>query len=529
MITNPNPTVYSYIRFSTPDQIKGDSNRRQIDLARDWCNRKDFNLDESLTIQDEGKSAFKGAHLDKDSGLGAFLQLCDDGVIERGSILIVEAVDRLTRMGGANAWELILGLLRHVDLVILSLGNEIITRNQLSMETQIKFMFAMELAHKESQQKQGRLKEAWMNKRQEALKGAFISKQVPAWIEVTSYNKQCKINPKIQLVKKRHHKEKTEDIIVTLNPEKAKIIKDIYKRFDNCDSLNEITRWLNQSGETPWGGGRQWYKSYIQKILSNPSCCGDFQLYQIEQKRDREGIITSKRIPVDLVKDYYPKVVTRALWNRVQAIRQPSGMSGARPEKNPLATLCKCSKCGSTLTRSHKGKKGGKARLICTNQNTGGGCDFQRVILDDVVSSVKNYFDSWNWSNGLESLLTEDESDRNKLIEIDKALAKTAKQPFSTALTDHIIKLSEERRKLELKYKGIKMSPKRFNESIAIFRASNIPKEQNVSIRQVIEKVTVHKVNDLEIVFRGTGTTYRFRNLDKPFFSRKGLTIGNKK
>ena len=57
------PTVaYSYVRFSSAEQRKGDSLRRQTEAAADWCVRNNARLDASTTLHDLGKSAFRGGH-----------------------------------------------------------------------------------------------------------------------------------------------------------------------------------------------------------------------------------------------------------------------------------------------------------------------------------------------------------------------------------------------------------------------------------------------------------------------------------
>lgn len=42
------PKVYSYSRWSTPEQAKGDSFRRQARAAEKWAERNGLELDESL-------------------------------------------------------------------------------------------------------------------------------------------------------------------------------------------------------------------------------------------------------------------------------------------------------------------------------------------------------------------------------------------------------------------------------------------------------------------------------------------------
>ena len=46
--------AYSYIRFSTPEQMKGDSLRRQLEASRKYAAEHDLVLDD--TLRDLGKS-----------------------------------------------------------------------------------------------------------------------------------------------------------------------------------------------------------------------------------------------------------------------------------------------------------------------------------------------------------------------------------------------------------------------------------------------------------------------------------------
>jgi len=81
--------AYSYIRFSTGDQARGDSERRQIARCRDYCQREGLTLSEE-TFTDRGKSGFKGEHTGAGGQLGRFLGLVKEGRIARGGTLVVE-------------------------------------------------------------------------------------------------------------------------------------------------------------------------------------------------------------------------------------------------------------------------------------------------------------------------------------------------------------------------------------------------------------------------------------------------------
>ena len=92
------PVAYSYIRFSTDEQRRGDSLRRQTEAALAWCQRNCVTLDTSLTLHDLGTSAYTGSHRKNPdrNALAAFLRLVEQGKVLRGSYLIVESLDRLT-------------------------------------------------------------------------------------------------------------------------------------------------------------------------------------------------------------------------------------------------------------------------------------------------------------------------------------------------------------------------------------------------------------------------------------------------
>lgn len=88
--------VYSYLRFSDPRQATGSSADRQLQYASEWAQQRGLQLDESLSLRDEGLSAYHQMHI-KQGALGTFMRAVDEGRIPDGSVLIVEGLDRLSR------------------------------------------------------------------------------------------------------------------------------------------------------------------------------------------------------------------------------------------------------------------------------------------------------------------------------------------------------------------------------------------------------------------------------------------------
>src|SRR6267378_636205 len=79
--------AYSYKRWSTPEQGRGDSLRRQMEAAQQWATANGFELDTELTLTDSGMSAFHGKNA-AEGALAEFLRAVMDGRVPAGSYLI---------------------------------------------------------------------------------------------------------------------------------------------------------------------------------------------------------------------------------------------------------------------------------------------------------------------------------------------------------------------------------------------------------------------------------------------------------
>lgn len=89
--------VFCYGRFSSLKQAKGTSLARQHESAKAWCDENGVKLDESVKFEDKGKSAFSGKNAESGE-LAVIMKMLASGEIAEGSVLLVEAFDRLTRM-----------------------------------------------------------------------------------------------------------------------------------------------------------------------------------------------------------------------------------------------------------------------------------------------------------------------------------------------------------------------------------------------------------------------------------------------
>ena len=164
------PKAYSYLRFSNIEQLKGDSQRRQLDASRQWCSENDVELVEEM--QDHGISAFRGKN--RMLGvLGKFLELVRMDKIDRRSFLIVENIDRLSREKVLEALTLYMELIKS-DISIVTLidwqthSRDSIEKNPFLLQMAIA---SMARANDESETKSRRINSVWAESRKNALDG----------------------------------------------------------------------------------------------------------------------------------------------------------------------------------------------------------------------------------------------------------------------------------------------------------------------------------------------------------------------
>lgn len=346
------PRVYSYVRFSSSEQSNGDSLRRQTDAARRFAAANGLILDESLTMQDLGRSAYAGHHV-SEGALGEFLTACEAGLVPKGSVLVVEAVDRLTRLDHLEAVSLLGRLLKHADLHVVQLNrtftNEIVRHDMGAIFTLIG---AITLGHQESQQKSHRVGSAWEQKRRAAKEhGAKLTAKAPAWLKSVEGG--------------------FEPI-----PARVSIVLNIFERFAGGESQFSIVARMNAKNVPVWGRGMRWNRSYIMKILTNEAVVG---VLKMGRKRKTD----SARTIVESVPGYFPSIVDPGLFEEANR-RIKSGTRGRAPTKNPFQGVLRCPHCSGMVVRQSKGNRA-RPKLICGATLEGAGkpdCRTLRVDLE---------------------------------------------------------------------------------------------------------------------------------------------------
>jgi DNA invertase Pin-like site-specific DNA recombinase len=175
------PVAYSYLRFSSAEQLKGDSLRRQLDKSRSYAAEHGLTLDE--TLQDHGVSAFRGKNRER-GALGRFLQLVNQGKVAQGSYLLVESLDRLSRESPLKAMRPFSDLIEAGIRIVTLADAQVYDASRLEKEdwALIGSLMIMMRANDESKTKRFRAVEKWNQLHEQARRGKIITSRCPGWL-----------------------------------------------------------------------------------------------------------------------------------------------------------------------------------------------------------------------------------------------------------------------------------------------------------------------------------------------------------
>jgi DNA invertase Pin-like site-specific DNA recombinase len=437
-------TAYSYIRFSHPDQAKGNSLRRQMELAEAYCKRRGWTLSKA-TYRDLGVSARRGKNA-LVGNLGEFLKAIKSGEVKAGNVLIVESLDRISRQGIDEGYDLIKRILKAgITIVTLSPEREFdasatksLTKGALEMQ------LILERAAEESEMKSKRVADAWQEKRRRAVNGEaqratkhmgdgcfVMSRMLPYWLE----ERDGKVQP---------------------IPERAAVVKRIFEMTVAGYGSGLIVKAFKEEKLPTFTGAEEWVKQYVAEVLGDRRVVGEFQH---RKNRKPEG---------DPIPGYYPAVVTEEEWQAAKAATRGRLHRRGKVGKNVniFTGLLWNARDGDTYTTAVRPGLGGKmARFFVGTAyvNGRGSCDsFPLRTLERAVLSMLVEIDP---SEILPA--AEQGPPASKLVENELAVLRDRKQALEEELLKgdvasiaRVLRQLEEREK-ELVKQAARPSPRR--------------------------------------------------------------------
>ena len=283
---NTRRLAVSYSRFSDPKQAKGDSAERQDDLFRTFCQAHNLTPLREV-FADRGRSGYKDEHRKK-GRLGQLVAAAKDGRFEPGTVVVVEAWDRLGRLRPDRQTDLVAELLRTgVSIGVCRLG-DIFEEEDFGSHKWTTLAVFIQMAFQESKQKAERVAASWDRRRQRARKdGELLTRLLPAWLEMGPDDKP------------------------RLIPERAAAVRRMFQLSAAGYGVKRIIETLIREDVQPFGEkiirpersrsqfAGKWTRAYIALLLRDRRVLGEFQPRKLDHTPEGTTLV-----------GYYPAAVS---------------------------------------------------------------------------------------------------------------------------------------------------------------------------------------------------------------------------
>ena len=341
--------VYSYMRFSDARQAGGASSDRQRAYAVKWAQEHSLALDETLSMRDEGLSAFHERHVKK-GALGAFLKAVEDGQVPSGSVLVVEGLDRLSRAEPIQAQAQLTAIISAGISVVTASDGKVYSRERLKANPMdlVYSLLVMIRAHEESDTKSKRVRDAI---RRQCLgwiagtyRGLIRYGKTPGWLEV--------VDGKWSLI-----------------PERAEAVRAAVDMFRRGLGAGHIAKSLHEAGLSTSAGVPS--SGHLVRLLASPALKGEKHLVLEAETHVLQG--------------YYPALMDADAWTELQQLVDLRSRRHVKGEIPSLLTgfgVAVCGYCGGPMKSQTMVNKrrpdgtlaDGHRRLQCVRVNSGEGC-----------------------------------------------------------------------------------------------------------------------------------------------------------
>ena len=366
------PRAYSYSRVSCRLQLKGGGLERQLAMAQRWCAENGYTLDEDFELTDPGRSAFKGDHL-REGVLGQLLGLFQSHRIPAGSVLLIEAVDRLSRQEPLDALQDVFLALAKAGAVIVDLEDgQRYSRDTLNADplALVKLALRIQAAHDYSRRLSRRVGEHWCQARVRYRAGDPLARggrggRKPYWVSLSGDGQRWELNDNAAIV---------ENIVNLL------LVQGATQTAQQLNGLGVRT-----------STGAMWSSSAVLRIAHDPALCGKLALGRrahaeaLAALRRWEASPRSDPPPasppeVETIAGYWPPIITVEAFDRLQRLLKnrvlDPGSKGQRPDVSSfLRGLARC-QCGSPMTvqLSVQNRRARYSYLRCGPRRRGTGC-----------------------------------------------------------------------------------------------------------------------------------------------------------
>lgn len=334
--------VYLYIRYSHEKQGDGTSYDRQIDLAKAYC--PTLIEDDDHIFFDAGKSAYKGKHLKAGGELKRFYDRVKSGQIPKGSTLLVEAMDRLSRQGMWTGFDKLRELTDN-GITVYILKENRPYKGELNLSDSLTALLGQDLAYRESERKAGLVADSYKLRYAKARAGEKVKVLLPSWVKWVSTTEY------------------------QLKEPEAATVREIFQMAAKGWSYAMICKNLNDRRIPPFRGknkaGALWITASMSAIIKGRAAIGEYA--------PNDGLPP--------MPGYFPAAVTVAEFDAAQgarALRKGTGVTSYNEARfNAWSKVAICANCKRPYHCVPKGDKK-QLYLVCSGK-FGGQCTSMNI------------------------------------------------------------------------------------------------------------------------------------------------------
>lgn len=448
--------AYLYQRFSSEKQKGNSSLYRQTEEQEKWLiNNPDVEV--AGRYVDEGLSGYKGEHLKK-GALGKLVAEIEEGLVEKGSIILVEHFSRLSRLPIQETEKLLHKIWDAGISIVTVTDNQWYTPEDANdMPKRVKLLVEIDSASKESEWRQKKVKGSYENRYQDAkTKNITPKMRRPFWL-----GKDGKLNGN------------------------EGVIQDIFQLYISGLGQQRIIVSL-----------RKKYKNLTAVQKMNPST-------------------VMRWLQSDVVRGYwrdlkvYDAAIDDETFYTAQTIHKSRLYENVKPDRNwPLSGLMECGICGRGM--SIQKSKGSLPVVRCSSKQRDRSCDrkttFPYFIVHQYMfatvqkEALKKYTTNSNHQE-LVSKLSKLEHEKVKLTvkqqkesELYDELMKDGN--ISSAVMSKFNKTSIELESVTAQIDTLKESLNKKSEIVISKKASELvltPRNFNLEMHKLGFKIVVHE------------------------------------
>jgi DNA invertase Pin-like site-specific DNA recombinase len=343
--------AYVYSRWSSLEQgkrrdgedIDANTLSRQVGNATRFAKDRGWDIVEIIT--DQGRSAYTGENLTT-GNLGKFTTRLEQQLIPDGSCLIVEKLDRISRLPPSEMYDWFRKVMKLGLSIAVANDNRVYSREVMDTDPWA-FMNVIQEAFRsygESKRKSELLTDSWRDRRADLASGKIKKTTTvgPAWLEWDRESRTWLL------------KDDGQGPLL----DRAAIVRRIFDQAEKGFGRRMIAKLLNDEGVPCWGRGESkgngWHDSYIAKILTNKAVLGEKQDYTKPKA-------AKHRTPIgEPIQGYYPRIIDEDQFARVQAQNKRvanTGSSAKGAYNNLFSGLCYCQSCGGKMRFLLKSRK----------------------------------------------------------------------------------------------------------------------------------------------------------------------------